>query len=74
MKLLKRKNLQAGFDRSNMLSAHLAKRISRKQIQLANYLNRKTAYWSNASKMIALFLFCLLFGGGCLYLIIKAFY
>jgi hypothetical protein len=74
MKLLKRKHLGAGFESDDTRATKLANRIIHQQTQLANYLNRKTEYWSKASKLIALFLFCLLFGSGCLYLIIKAFY
>lgn len=43
------------------------------QRRTADYLGRKTAYWSRASKIIALALFCLVFGGASLYLLIKAF-
>jgi len=46
--------------------------IVRRQTQVANYLNRKTAYWNRASKIIALVLFSLVFGGISLYLLIKA--
>jgi hypothetical protein len=74
MKLFKRKNPSAGFVGDHALATRIAGRIIRRQTQLATYLNRKTQYWSRASKLIALFLFCLLFGGSCLYLFIKAFY
>jgi len=74
MKLFKRKNLSAGFDGNHAIATRIAGRIIRRQSQLATYLNRITQYWSKASKLTALFLFCLLFGGACLYLIIKAFY
>lgn len=58
--------------KSDALAARIAGRILRRQIQLAAYLNRKTQHWNKASKLIALFLFCLLFGSVCLYLIIKS--
>ena len=41
------------------------------QRKLADYLGRKTAYWDKASKLIALLLFCLVFGGISLWLILK---
>jgi hypothetical protein len=54
-------------------AARIAGRIIRRQTQMAGYLNRKTQHWNRASKLIALFLFCLLFGSICLYFIIKSF-
>lgn len=45
---------------------------AQKQRKMADYLSRKTQYWNRTSKIIALVLFCLLFGGGCLLLLIKA--
>lgn len=60
----------------NPKAAALAERIAggiiRRQTRLAGYLNRKTQHWNNASKLIALALFVLLFGGVCLYFIIKS--
>jgi hypothetical protein len=46
-----------------------AERFQRKA---AVYLERKTAYWDRRSKLIALFLFCLLFGGLSLWLLARA--
>ena len=46
--------------------------LQRLQRKAADYLNRKTAYWNRASKIIALVLFSLVFGGISLYLLIKA--
>ena len=40
--------------------------------RLAGTLNRKTEYWNRSSKLIALLVFCLLFGGMSLYLFLKA--
>ena len=51
----------------------IANGIIRRQTRLAATLNRKTQHWNKASKLIALVLFCLLFGGICLYFIIKSF-
>lgn len=59
---------------SDPVAKRIAGWITSTQAGAANYLNRKTAYWNRASKLIALFLFCLLFGGACLYFIIKAFF
>jgi hypothetical protein len=46
--------------------------IHRRQLQVAGYLNRKTQYWNRTSKLTALLVFCLLFGGCCLLLVLKA--
>lgn len=37
-------------------------------------LNRRTAYWNRSSKVIALAVFCLVFGGFSLWLLLKAFF
>ncbi|EHQ29689.1 hypothetical protein [Mucilaginibacter paludis] len=42
-----------------------------RQRQVADWLGRKTAYWDKASKIIALCLFCLVFGGISLWLLLK---
>ena len=39
---------------------------------LAAYLGRKTLYWNRGSKVIALAVFCLVFGSACLYLLMRA--
>jgi hypothetical protein len=44
--------------------------IIRRQTKIAAYLNRKTQYWNKSSKLIALALFTLLFGGLCLFLLL----
>ena len=46
--------------------------ITENQRKAADYLGRKTQYWNRNSKIIALVIFCLLFGGTCLMLLIKA--
>jgi hypothetical protein len=51
----------------------VANGIIRRQTRIADALNRKTQHWNRASKLIALFLFCLAFGGLCIYFIIKSF-
>jgi len=42
--------------------------------RLAVWLNRRTAYWNRSSKVIALAIFCLLFGGFSLWMLLKAFF
>ena len=59
-------------DRQERLAARVAANLIRRQTKIANYLNRKTQYWNKSSKVIALILFCLAFGGVSLYLLIKA--
>jgi hypothetical protein len=54
------------------LFIRIANTVHGQQLQLSAYLNRKTQYWNRSSKLMALFLFCLLFGGSCLLLLIKA--
>jgi hypothetical protein len=61
-------------DRQEKLAGQVAAAIVRRQTQVANYLNRKTAYWNRSAKITALVLFCLAFGGISLYLLIKAIY
>jgi hypothetical protein len=68
----KRNKRRALTDRQERLAGRVALAIVRRQTQVANYLNRKTAYWNRASKIIALLLFSLVFGGLSLYLLIKA--
>lgn len=53
-------------------SIQLRQSVEQKQRVAAAYLARKTQYWNRSSKIIALALFCLLFGGGCLLLLLKA--
>jgi hypothetical protein len=72
MRLFKRKKTSTAKYRENALAMQVAGYIQRKQTQVSGYLNRKTQYWNRASKLAALFLFCLLFGGFCLFMLIKA--
>ena len=67
----KRRELTA---RQERFAGKVALTIIQKQTRLANYLNRKTQYWNKTSKITALVLFCLVFGGLSLYLLIKAIY
>lgn len=68
----KRNKNRALTARQEKTADRIAAALIRRQTQVAAYLNRKTAYWNGTSKLIALILFCLLFGGFCLYLLIKA--
>jgi hypothetical protein len=54
------------------LAERIANGIIRRQTKLADMLNRRTQHWNRASKIIALLLFCIAFGGLCFYLIIKS--
>ena len=72
MRLFKRKKASTAKHRENVLATQVAGYIHRRQTQVSGYLNRKTQYWNHASKLTALFLFCLLFGGFCLFIFIKA--
>ena len=71
MRLFKRKKASTAKHRENALATQVAGYVHRRQKQVSGYLNRKTQYWNHASKLTALFLFCLLFGGFCLYMLIK---
>lgn len=68
----KRNKNRALTARQERTADRIALAIVRRQKQVAGYLNRKTAYWNGTSKLIALIVFCLLFGGFSLYLLIKA--
>ena len=56
------------------LAGRIAGAIIERQRKLADWLERKTQYWNKASKLIAFYLFCLLFGGLSLWLLMKAFF
>jgi hypothetical protein len=58
--------------RDSPLLIRITNTIYKRQLQVSGYLNRKTQYWNRASKLTALFVFCLLFGGCCLLLLLKA--
>jgi hypothetical protein len=66
----KKKGVEARKD--SPLLIRISRTIHRRKLQVSGYLNRKTQYWNRASKLTALFLFCLLFGGCCLLLLLKA--
>jgi hypothetical protein len=67
-----RKKKGVAAHRNSPLLIRISDTIHHRQLQVSGYLNRKTQYWNRASKLTALFLFCLLFGGCCLLLLIKA--
>lgn len=70
MNLFKRKTGRTVTE--NAFGIQVSYNIKQKQKKFARYLGRKTQYWNRSSKIIALALFCLLFGGCCLLLLIKA--
>jgi len=72
MNLFRKRKHVAEIQRDNPLSDRTMETINKWQLQVSSYLNRKTQYWDRASKLTALFLFCLLFGLCCLLLLIKA--
>ena len=74
MGLFRKRKQKALTERQEKLAGQVAAAIIRRQTQAAGYLNRKTQYWNKSSKIIALLLFCLLFGGISLYLLLKAIY
>ena len=71
MRSFKRKK-EVTAHRESPLLIRMASIIHKQQLQVSAYLNRRTQYWNRASKLTALFLFCLLFGGCCLLLLLKA--
>lgn len=72
MKLFGKRNAVTTKHSDNPLVIRIADTVHRRQLQVSGYLNRKTQYWNRASKLTTLFLFCLVFGGCCLLLLIKA--
>jgi len=70
MRLFKKRPATVRYERPFV--AQLRSTIDARQRQFAAYLGRKTQYWDRASKIIALAIFCLFFGGLSLLLIIKA--
>lgn len=58
--------------RQTAFAERIASGIIRRQTRMAAYLNHKTQHWNRSSKLIALLLFCVLFGGLCFYFIIKS--
>lgn len=67
---MKRSKNKVWTARQEAFAHQVASAIIRRQSQVAGYLNRKTQYWNRTSKLIALALFCLVFGGLSLYLLI----
>jgi 23S rRNA maturation-related 3'-5' exoribonuclease YhaM len=58
--------------KTNLIANRIAGQIIGKQTRFANYLNRKTQHWNKVSKLTALIVFVLLFGGLSIYLILKS--
>ncbi len=72
MKLFRRKQRPISPRAAEMAERWAAAILSR-QRRIADWLYRKTAYWDKRSKLIALFLFCLVFGSLSLWLFMQAF-
>lgn len=73
MALFRKRKHRPLSERQERLAGRVASAIVLRQIRVANYLNRKTQYWNRGSKIIALGLFSLVFGGLSLLLLIRAF-
>jgi hypothetical protein len=63
---------RTGSRNENAFAVNVRRFTERRQRKAADWLGRKTLYWNRSSKIIALTLFCLLFGGLCLLLLLKA--
>jgi hypothetical protein len=72
MKIFRRKERSLS-PRAAEVAERWAGAILSRQRRIADWLDRKTAYWDKRSKLIALLLFCLVFGGMSLWLILKTF-
>jgi hypothetical protein len=72
MRLFKRQKTANVRQQENAILISVADTMQRYQARVSGYLNRKTQYWNRASKLTALILFCLLFGGCCLLFLVKA--
>lgn len=58
----------------NGVVVRVMERIRQLQRHIADTLARRTAYWDRRSKVIAMAVFCLLFGGMCLWLMVRAWF
>lgn len=72
MFLIKRKNNHEKDFNQDVLALRIAKRIIIIQAGIANYLNSKTAHFSQDQKKGILISICVLFGGISLYIILKS--
>jgi len=72
MRLFRKRKQATANPGTDALAARIAGKFLRRQRQAADFLNRKTQHWNRLSKLIALMLFVLLFGGASLSLIIYA--
>jgi hypothetical protein len=71
MKLFRKRN-KSTMVSENQLLVRMTGVIERLHQRIAAYLGRKTGYWDRKSKIIALAIFCLLFGGISLFILINA--
>lgn len=72
MFLIKRKNKQEKGFNQDVLALRIAKRIINLQAVIADYLNSKTAHFSQDQKKGILISICAVFGGISLYIILKS--
>jgi len=68
----RKKGLREGFASDTRFWSAVKRGVEFRLRRMAAYLDRKTLYWNRGSKLIALVLFCLLFGSVCLWLLMRA--
>jgi hypothetical protein len=68
----KKKRPAEGFASDTRFWSAVKRRVEDRLRQCAAYLDRKTLYWNRGSKLLALALFCLVFGSVCLWLLMRA--
>jgi hypothetical protein len=68
----KKKVLGEGFASDTRFWSAVKGGVESRLRRIAAYLDRKTLYWNRGSKLIALVLFCLVFGSMCLWLVMRA--
>jgi len=72
MRFWRKKRVDSGFASDTRFWSAVKGGIESRMRRMAAYLDRKTLYWNRGSKLIALVLFCLLFGSVCLWLLMRA--
>lgn len=64
--------MHTGFASDTRFWSAVKRSVELRLRHIAAYLDRKTLYWNRGSKLIALVLFCLVFGSVCLWLLMRA--
>jgi hypothetical protein len=67
----KKKTPGSGFASDTRFWSAVKRGVEDRMRRMAAYLDRKTLYWNRGSKLLALVLFCLVFGSLCLWLLIR---